>query len=133
MVVISLEHAPASLKGWLCRYLYQIRPGLYVGTINAKIRNLLWKQIENALDCKDAVIIWSDANEQKFSFLMKGDPRRKLVDIEGIHWLYIEKEITHLSFKAKMNTNKTIICHLLETGINNQSSSRKRITCAFGR
>ncbi len=117
MVVISLEHAPASLKGWLCRYLYQIRPGLYVGTINAKIRNLLWKQIENALDCKDAVIIWSDANEQKFSFLMKGDPRRKLVDIEDIHWLYIEKEITHLSFKAKMNTNKTIICHLLETGI----------------
>lgn len=116
MVVISLEHATASLKGWLCRYLYQIRPGLYVGTINAKIRNLLWKEIDNELNCEDAVMLWTDANEQGFSFQIKGDPRRKIVDIEGIHWICVKKEHTHLSFKAKTNTKKTLICHLLETG-----------------
>ena len=117
MVVISLEHAPDHLKGWLCRYLYQIRPGLYVGTVNAKIRNLLWERINGTIDCKAAVMLWSDTNEQKFSFRIKGDLRRKLKDIEGVHWIYVDREITHLEFKAKTSTKKSLICHLLETGV----------------
>ena len=50
MVVVSLEHSPDYLKGWLCRYLYQVRPGLYVGTINTKIRHLLWEKIDGTAD-----------------------------------------------------------------------------------
>ena len=131
MVVVSLEHSPDYLKGWLCRYLYQVRPGLYVGTINAKIRHLLWEKIDGTADCKDAVMLWSDANEQQFSFCLKGDPRRKLVDSEGIHWICVNHEITHLSFKAKTNTKKPLICHLLETGMTTKVLLEKGLLVPF--
>lgn len=131
MVVVSLEHSPDYLKGWLCRYLYQVRPGLYVGTINAKIRHLLWEKIDGTADCKDAVMLWSDANEQQFSFCLKGDTRRKLVDSEGIHWICVNHEITHLSFKAKTNTKKPLICHLLETGMTTKVLLEKGLLVPF--
>lgn len=131
MVVVSLEHSPDYLKGWLCRYLYQVRPGLYVGTINAKIRHLLWEKIDGTADCKDAVMLWSDANEQQFSFCLKGDPRRKLIDSEGIHWICVNHEITHLSFKAKTNTKKPLICHLLETGMTTKVLLEKGLLVPF--
>lgn len=131
MVVVSLEHSPDYLKGWLCRYLCQVRPGLYVGTINAKIRHLLWEKIDGTADCKDAVMLWSDANEQQFSFCLKGDPRRKLIDSEGIHWICVNHEITHLSFKAKTNTKKPLICHLLETGMTTKVLLEKGLLVPF--
>lgn len=115
MTVLSVENAGDSLKGWLCRYLYQVRPGIYVGNISGKIRDLIWKNIMTTPDI-EAALLWDNNTEQGFSSKIKGDPRRKIEDIEGLQWITIEKVLSHLSFKAKKDTKKELICHLLETG-----------------
>ena len=115
MTVLSVENAEDSLKGWLCRYLYQVRPGIYVGNISGKIRDSIWKNIMTTPDI-EAALLWDNNTEQGFSSKIKGDPRRKIEDIEGLQWITIEKVLSHLSFKAKKDTKKELICHLLETG-----------------
>ena len=59
MVVLTLEHATEATKGELRRYLYEIRSGIYVGTISGKVREKLWQKY---IDGKENIIEWNTSN-----------------------------------------------------------------------
>ena len=42
MIVITLSKTPASLRGDLTKWCQEIQTGVYVGSVNAKVRDLLW-------------------------------------------------------------------------------------------
>ena len=45
MVVVTLTDCPPKLRGDLTKWLLEINTGVYVGKINARVREELWKRI----------------------------------------------------------------------------------------
>lgn len=83
MVVVVLAVVPARLRGHLTRWLLEISPGVYVGKVSARVRDLLWKQIcEN---CKHgrAIMAYTTDTEQGLAFRTRGQEWEP-VDYEGL-------------------------------------------------
>lgn len=45
MIVVTLSKVPPSLRGDLTKWYQEIQTGVYVGSVNARVRDLLWERI----------------------------------------------------------------------------------------
>ncbi|MBL7989117.1 MAG: type I-E CRISPR-associated endoribonuclease Cas2 [Chlorobi bacterium] len=87
MTIYSLERSPQKLRGMLSRYCLEVRAGLFVGRLDARMRELLWEKVEQlATEKTSAVMIWRAMNEQGYEFRTFGSDRRMPVLVDGI-WL----------------------------------------------
>ena len=68
MITISVSNCPLSLRGDLTKWLVEINTGIYVGNVNAKVREELWKRICENINLGQATMVYSTNNEQGFSF-----------------------------------------------------------------
>ncbi|GAB20273.1 putative CRISPR-associated protein [Gordonia effusa NBRC 100432] len=68
MVVIVLTACPAKLRGHLTRWLLEVSPGVYVGHIPARVRDLLWLQVVELVKDGKAIMIHSTQGEQRLAF-----------------------------------------------------------------
>ena len=84
MLVIVTENVPHRLRGRLAVWLIEIRAGVYIGDLSAKVREMIWKQIEIGIDDGNAIMAWSTNTESGFDFLTLGDNRRLPVEIDGL-------------------------------------------------
>lgn len=84
MLVIVLENAPPRLRGRLAIWLLEVRAGVYVGDYSVKIREMIWKQVEQGLEDGNAVMIWRAKNESGFDFQTLGKNRRIPCEMDGI-------------------------------------------------
>lgn len=68
MITLVLSACPAGLRGDLTKWLLEISPGVFVGEVSARVRDLLWERTVEL--CKDgrALLIFSAATEQGFSY-----------------------------------------------------------------
>lgn len=68
MVVLVLTACPAGLRGHLTRWLLEISPGVFVGAVTARVRELMWLRVLEL--CKDgrAIMVWSSNSEQGLDF-----------------------------------------------------------------
>lgn len=83
MLVMTLERVPPTLRGELTRWLIEVQTGVYVGSVSATVRDLLWdKCVQNARTGRCTQMFRSN-NEQGFSVRMYGEQQRSLVNIEG--------------------------------------------------
>ena len=64
--------------------------GVFVGNLNAMIRDKLWDKIQNAGEEINAVMVFNSDSEQGYSLKMYGNPRRKVVDIEGVELIKLQ-------------------------------------------
>jgi CRISPR-associated protein Cas2 len=83
MLVIVLENAPPQLRGRLAVWLLEIRAGIYIGDYSAKVRNYLWKQVEEGIEEGNAVMVWRTNTEAGFDFVTLGKNRRIPVNFDG--------------------------------------------------
>lgn len=86
MVVMILERVPTRVRGDLSRWLIEPRAGVFVGHVNAMVRDKLWERCCETADGGAVIQIWSTNNEQRFAVRTYGDPTRTMVEYEGI-WL----------------------------------------------
>jgi CRISPR-associated protein Cas2 len=84
MVVMILENVPPAARGALSRWLIEPHPGVFVGDVNALVRDKLWERCCKACKKGGAVQIWSTNNEQGYMLRMHGQTRRQVVDWEGL-------------------------------------------------
>ncbi len=89
MVVMILEKVPTSLRGELTRWLVEPHPGVFVGHVNALVRDKLWDKCCRAKRAGGVVQAWSTNNEQRFKLRMAGDTRRSVVNFEGLQLIRI--------------------------------------------
>lgn len=85
MVVLVLTACPAGLRGHLTRWMLEVSPGVFVGTLPSRVRDLMWARTVEL--CKDgkAIMIHSTRGEQRLAFKVhKHD--WKPVDVDGV-WL----------------------------------------------
>lgn len=92
MTVFVLETAPERVRGELTRWFLEVKPGVFVGKVNVRIRDLLWERIASSSESKGAVCIYSAPNEQGFEMKMHGDPRRRVTNFEGVQLITVVPE-----------------------------------------
>jgi len=84
MVVMILEKVPTSLRGELTRWLIEPHPGVFVGHVNAMVRDRLWDKCCKAKRTGGVVQAWSTNTEQRFQMRSYGDTRREIVELDGL-------------------------------------------------
>ena len=63
-----LAVVPERLRGHLTRWLMEISPGVYVGKVSARVRELLWEQIRENCKHGRAFLAYRTDYEQGLSF-----------------------------------------------------------------
>jgi CRISPR-associated protein Cas2 len=84
MVVIKTTEVPDHVRGALTRWLTEPAPGLYVGTVSARVREELWKIVAATAGTGHAVCIHPDDNEQQYTIRTAGQRRRHIFDSDGL-------------------------------------------------
>ncbi|EHA8173606.1 type I-E CRISPR-associated endoribonuclease Cas2 [Salmonella enterica subsp. enterica] len=84
MLVVVTENVPPRLRGRLAVWLLEIRAGVYVGDVSAKIREMIWQQISVLTDDGNVVMAWATNTESGFEFQTFGENRRIPVDLDGL-------------------------------------------------
>ncbi|CAL9381872.1 hypothetical protein SUDANB121_01084 [Nocardiopsis dassonvillei] len=93
MVVISTTAVPDRVRGALSRWMIEPDTGLYVGTMNARVREKLWAAVSGALgDDGAAVCLHTVDNEQGYVVLTAGERRRQVVDFDGLQLMRFTAE-----------------------------------------
>ena len=92
MLVMAVTNCPSQLRGELTRWLLEIRPHVYVGHVNARVRDQLWqKACDKLKDAGSVLQIWNTANEQGFTMRSWNEPTYRVRDFEGV--LLVERPL----------------------------------------
>ena len=83
MIVLVLSAVPEGLRGHVTRWLMEVSPGVFVGTLSARVRERLWDIVTENMKTGRAVMVYRARNEQGLDFLTWGDPW-KPVDFDGL-------------------------------------------------
>ena len=89
MVVFVLEHASEKMRGVFSRWMIEPKPGVFVGSINALVREKLWDMLPE-FHPKGALMIYSCNTEQGFQVRMTGELSRSVIDLDGIQLIKIQ-------------------------------------------
>jgi CRISPR-associated protein Cas2 len=84
MVVIATTAVPDHLRGALSRWMIEVTPGLFVGTLSARVRDELWTAASEVVGDGAAVLIHPDNSEQGFALRTAGERRRRPIDLDGL-------------------------------------------------
>lgn len=84
MVVIVLTACPAGLRGHLTRWLLEIGPGVFVGVLTTRVRDLMWDRVVELAKDGRAIMVYSTRAEQRLAFKVHRHEWEP-VDVDGIH------------------------------------------------
>lgn len=84
MLVIVSENIPYRLRGRFGVYMIEIRPGVFVGDLSRRVREMLWKLVKCYSENGNVVMIWTTNTESGYDYLTWGPNRREPVDFDGL-------------------------------------------------
>lgn len=84
MLVIVTETVPDRLRGYLSRWLLEVRPGVFLGSYSSKVRDMLVATLQRNLESGNAVVAWTTNNESGFDFETYGANRRIPITLDGL-------------------------------------------------
>lgn len=84
MVVIVLTACPAGLRGHLTRWLLEIGPGVFVGVLTTRVRDLMWDRVVELAKDGRAIMVYSTRTEQRLAFRVHRHEWEP-VDVDGIY------------------------------------------------
>ncbi|WP_280275147.1 type I-E CRISPR-associated endoribonuclease Cas2e [Nocardia wallacei] len=83
MTVIVLTAVPPGLRGHLTRWLLEISPGVFIGHISTRIRQLTWDRVIEYVADGRAIMVYTAHNEQRLEFKVHGHDWTP-VDYDGL-------------------------------------------------
>jgi CRISPR-associated protein Cas2 len=84
-----LENVPVSLRGELTRWLLELKSGVFVGHVSARVRDKLWEKCCRAKRIGGVTQVWSTNTEQRFEMRMCGQTQREIIDLDGLQLIRI--------------------------------------------
>ncbi|GGT57872.1 type I-E CRISPR-associated endoribonuclease Cas2e [Streptomyces purpureus] len=84
MTVLATTAVPNHVRGALTRWMIEPTPGLYVGTLSARVRDELWRVVSASIGAGAAVLVHPESNEQGYALRTAGERRRTPVDFDGL-------------------------------------------------
>lgn len=113
LCVLTYVNPTNEVRGKTRRYLYEVKPNVFVGTVSTLVRETLWNKIKETNTL--ASIIYSANNEQGFkSESTYGDAM--FSDFDGVILSTFEKSILSVKDIYAKSDGKKLIDHLLESG-----------------
>jgi len=83
-MVLAVTAGPPSVRGAISRWLVEAAPGLYVGSVSARVREELWPAVKDVIGDGAAVCTFPDDSEQGYRLRTAGDRRRETVHFDGL-------------------------------------------------
>lgn len=96
MVVVVTENVPSRLRGRLALWLLEVRAGVYVGDVSAKVRDMIWDNLEQGSELGNVVMAWKTNNDSGFEFKTLGLNRRIPVEVDGLQLVQFTKEVVDI-------------------------------------
>lgn len=93
MTVVTLTNVPSSLRGDLTKWLQEISTGVYVGNINTRIREELWKRIIDNIKQGQATMSYAKRNEIGYDFMVH-NTKREVIYYDGIPLIFLPKALS---------------------------------------
>lgn len=84
MTVIVLIAAAPGLRGHVSRWMLEVAPGVFVGTVGKRVRDRLWETLRARIGDGQAVMIEPASTEQDCAFRTAGRDRWQPTDYDGI-------------------------------------------------
>lgn len=84
MIVVVTEAVPPRLRGRLAVWLLEVRAGVYIGNVSARIREMIWQQVNVLAEDGNVVMAWGTNTESGFDFQTYGENRREPIDFDGL-------------------------------------------------
>lgn len=94
MMVIVVENAPPRLRGRLSLWLAEIRAGVYVGAYSSRMRERIWREVQDLLGEGSAAVAWATTSDSGFDFDTAGPNRRQPADFDGLTMVRFAPEPT---------------------------------------
>ena len=89
---IILTAVPPNIRHALTRWMIEPAPGVFVGTISARVRDQLWDTIEQATHGGWGLLIHPADTEQGFAIRSCGTERRHIIDWDDLQLVAIPAE-----------------------------------------
>ena len=89
---IILTDVPSNIRHALTRWMIEPAPGVFIGTTSARVRDLLWDTIEQAVHAGWGLLIHPDNTEQGFTIRVCGTERRRITDLDGLQLVALPAE-----------------------------------------
>jgi CRISPR-associated protein Cas2 len=84
MVVIATTAVPDYLRGALSRWISEVVPGIFVGSVSARVRDQLWRAVTEVVGSGAAVLVHPAPTEQGYAIRTAGTRRRIPDDFDGL-------------------------------------------------
>lgn len=84
MMIIVTQAIPDRLRGYLARYLVEVRAGVFVGNYSSRTRKTLWEKVTEHVETGNAVLVWKTNTESGFDFKSVGKHRRIPTEKDGL-------------------------------------------------
>lgn len=84
MIVLATTAVPDHLRGALSRWTIEVVPGIFVGTVSARIRDELWRATSDVVGDGAAVLVHPAPTEQGYALRTAGTRRRTPIDFDGL-------------------------------------------------
>lgn len=78
------ERVSTSLRGELTKWMLQLKPGVFLGTLSTLVGEKLWNKIQNKVGNGRAVWVKATNNEQRFVLTICGNIKWKISDFDGL-------------------------------------------------
>jgi CRISPR-associated protein Cas2 len=100
MTVITISNVPMFLRGDLTKWMQEIATGVYIGDLNPRVREELWKRVIQSASKGQATLSYAIRNELGYQF-QTHRTRQINVSFDGIPLVMIPKEEEHTSAELK--------------------------------
>lgn len=84
MLVIATTAVPDHLRGALSRWTSEVVPGIFVGSVSARVRDQLWQAVTETVGNGAAVLVHPAPTEQGYAVRTAGTRRRVPADFDGL-------------------------------------------------
>ncbi len=78
------ENVPSSLRGKLTKWMLQLKPGVFIGTLSALVGEKLWNKIREKQGDGGAIWVKATNNEQRYKLTVSGKINWKINDFDGL-------------------------------------------------
>lgn len=84
VLVIATTAVPDHLRGALSRWTSEVVPGIFVGSVSARVRDQLWQAVTDTVGDGAAVLVHPAPTEQGYAIRTAGTRRRVPADFDGL-------------------------------------------------
>lgn len=67
----------------MSRLAIEIKSGVFLASVNSRLRDKLWDRITTQWNL-DAIMVYSAKTEQSYGIRVHGNPKREVIDFDGI-------------------------------------------------